>query len=103
MPQFACGARLKSTLAKVGMAGQANHGLTSTKKGAIKVGRCIAALIAFAVPWFATWVLIVIIAAGIVTGPIGWAILVAIVGAIIGIALLAWAFNECSRISSTRG
>jgi divalent metal cation (Fe/Co/Zn/Cd) transporter len=66
------------------------------------MGRCIAALIAFAVPWFAGWVLVVIIAAGLVTGPIGWAILVAIAAFVISIALLWWAFNVCSA-SATRG
>jgi hypothetical protein len=59
------------------------------------MGRCIARLIAFAVPWFATWVLFVIIAAGLVAGPLGWAILAAIAGFVISVALLYWAFKTC--------
>lgn len=62
------------------------------------MGRCIAAIVAFAVPWFATWVLwilVVLIAAGILSGPIGWVLLAAIVGTIISIALIYWAFKVC--------
>lgn len=63
------------------------------------MGRCVAALLAAFVPWTAAWVLVVIIALGLVSGPIGWAILVAAVAFIISIVLLWWAFNECSRAS----
>jgi hypothetical protein len=59
------------------------------------MGRCIAAVIAFAVPWFAGWVLVVIIAAGLVAGPIGWAILAAVAAFVISLALLYWAFKVC--------
>lgn len=59
------------------------------------MGRCIAALIAFAVPWFAAWVLVVIIAAGLVSGPIGWAILAAIAAFLVSLGLLWWAFKRC--------
>jgi hypothetical protein len=59
------------------------------------MGRCIAALIGFAVPWFAGWVLVIIIAAHLVAGPIGWAILAAIAAFVVSLALLLWAFKVC--------
>lgn len=59
------------------------------------MSRCIAALIAFAVPWLSFWVLVVIVAAGLAAGPIGWALIGLAVSLGVSLALLVWAYNRC--------
>lgn len=59
------------------------------------MARCVAALIAFAVPWLSFWTLVVILAAGFATGPIGWIIIGLAVSLGVSVALLWWAYKQC--------
>ncbi|MGI9068842.1 MAG: hypothetical protein ACR2HX_20865 [Pyrinomonadaceae bacterium] len=60
------------------------------------MARCIATLIAFAVPWIAFWTLVVLIATGLLaTGPI-ISILVALALTLgVSLALLVSAYRQC--------
>lgn len=58
------------------------------------MARCVASLIAFAVPWMSFWVLVILIAAKIVAGPVGWIALALALS--VSLALLVWAIRTCS-------
>lgn len=60
------------------------------------MARCVARLIAFAVPWIGFWTLVVIVAAGLSAGPPGWVLLAGLAATLgVSVALLAWALNAC--------
>jgi hypothetical protein len=57
------------------------------------MARCIARILIGLVPWMSFWVLIILIAAKIILGPIGWIALAVALGTSIG--LLVWAIRKC--------
>ena len=57
------------------------------------MARCIARLLIGLFPWMSFWVLVILIAAHIVAGPIGWIALALSLGVSLG--LLIWAIRRC--------
>lgn len=58
------------------------------------MAKCVAGIITALVPWIAFWVLVIIVAMGLLTGPLGWWALAMSLGVAVG--LLIWAINRCS-------
>lgn len=59
------------------------------------MSRCMAKLLIALVPWISFWVLVILLAAGLASGPIGWIIIGLAASLGLSVALLWWAFNKC--------
>jgi hypothetical protein len=63
------------------------------------MAQCILAIVAFAITWLATavlWILVVLFLALVFSGPFGWVIVAAVIGTLISVGLLIWAFTRCA-------